>query len=526
MAPRHSSVSRPTPFTFPIQLPVLHPPRLAKRKSSRNNVTAHRAPSPEPRFAPETMAPVRNHKRSNSVELPDVENYDSAPQIRSRRRSFIAPLPLSPRAINVELSRDRSHYGATEPAKDFGGCDRGNNSKHPFETQKPEYMLAEYDAGFAPIEPPSLVQLCASPRCATLELSLEEDTPVHFVPSQHDSSELVWLDPLFPEPEEDFASQFEEMIVRAARSRAQHRERMARRWESVCNARLRLLKEQKAIKQMILAEMSAATTRSPVSQPTFFNVFGASPTTPTTPSSNPSPAESFGAPLSRMSSPSPYVTCGETIDFAAMTSAEHRNQILGVVGSDDSRPLVERIIESLDEFEYDEICVDGLTETECRRLRAESRKRRRMDRQRAFELGVLLELKRRQLGRSRSSSSSSSSSDSSTSSDSCSEPPTPPPSPLTIQSIDHLVAKMLLKRHETAQKPCTSSIVTRAAFEARGCSPLRRVIEPGVPKRTRGRSHSIKPAFSNLISLSGGVFGLGSPAWLKEKQRLTSLDRD
>jgi hypothetical protein len=388
-------------------------------------------------------------------------------------------------------------------------------------------MLPEYEPGLTSIEPPTLIQICASPRSPTLELSLEEDLPFISAHSGGDLSynqihaggELMYLEPSSPESiEEDFASQFEEMIVRSARSRAQHRERLARRWESLCNVRLRLLKEQ-AIQNVILAEMSAAATCPHVNHSTPLSAFGTSGLAPPMSSNSPpSPSESFGAPLARMSSQSPYATYGETIDLADTASEDHRDQIMGGASSYDPRPLVDRIIERMDEFKYDEICVDGLTEAECRQLRAESRKRRRLDRQRSFELGVLLELKRSQLGRSRSSSASSSSSDSLTSSESGSEPLTPPPTPLAMQSMDHLVAKMLLKRREVSQRPCTSSIATRAAFEARGCSSLRKAVEASDPAlRARNRSDSTKPSFSSLFSLSG-------PAWLKEKQRLTSLD--
>ncbi|KAG9124152.1 hypothetical protein FRC07_012640 [Ceratobasidium sp. 392] len=331
---------------------------------------------------------------------------------------------------------------------------------------------------------------------------------------------------------DDLATQLEEMTVRTARSRAQQRERAARRWESLCNARIRFLKEQ-AAHALIFSEMATAATRPPVANPTFFNVFGAS--TPVVPSQRPVPPSPFqlhGAPLTRMSSPSPYVVYGETLDLAAVSSGstgrEELEALCSGTNADDSRPLVDRMIDNLHQFDYDDISVDGLTEAECRQLRNESRKRRRLDRQRAFELGVLLELKRRQIGRSRSSSASSSdSSTSSSSSDSdCDQPTTPPTIYCSVQTVDHLVAKMVMKRREQGQRHFSSSAAAREVFEARGCSSLRSpvLVFEARPKFARRRSHSTKPTFSNIFSLSGSAFGLGSTAWLKEKRRLTSLD--
>ncbi|KAJ1309340.1 hypothetical protein OPQ81_006119 [Rhizoctonia solani] len=474
-----------------VRLPVLHPPRL-KRKTGSNK------PSSAPASEPTCMPSVRNHKRSNTLELPEVENDDMVPQIRFKRKHMTpAVVPLSPRSPNIRLAR------GGKPGKPLGSVEK------VLSCEDDVYMQPEYDS-------PNLVHIFASPRTAALELSFDEP-PITFEPND----QVGYQEPYFPDSEEFYAEQLEELVVRAARSRAQHRERIARRWENLCNARLRFLREQAAHNRM-LAQFSAAAASS--TSP--FNVFPVF--TPIVPSScdepSPSPSESFGAPLSRMSSP--YATYGETIDLAGMASVEHRQQILSDLGSYDSRPLVDRIIECMDEFEYDEICVDGLSEAECRQLRAESRKRRRLDRQRAFELGVLLELKHRQLGRSRSSSASSTSSDSSDScSDLSSEPSTPPLTPLAVRSMDQLVAKMWMKRREAGHRPCQSAVATRAAFQARGCSSLRKSIEITVSQtRPRSRSESTKAAISDLFSLSGGVFGLGSSAWLKEKKRLTALD--
>ncbi|KAF8750385.1 hypothetical protein RHS01_09331 [Rhizoctonia solani] len=481
MARRRSNTPRSnTGFVFPIQLPVLHPPRL-KRKV--NNPSSNTLPPAEPTVG--CMPPVRNHKRSNTLELPDIENEDdTVPQIRYKRKHMTsAALPLSPRALNVELER------GGKPGKPLY---RVGSDKKLEDGKDDAYMQAQHE-----IEPPNLIQIFASPG-RPLWSFLLRNLRSHMHPKK--------------------------LVVRAARSRAQHRERLARRWENMCNARLRFLREQ-AIHNRMLAELSAAATCSPVAHPSPFNVFPATPVVPSSCDEPPSPSESFGAPLSRMSSPSPYATYGESIDLAAMQSAEHRQQILSDLGSYDSRPLVERIIESMDEFEYDEICVDGLNEAECRQLRAESRKRRRLGRQRTFELGVLLELKHRQLGRSRSSSSSSMSSDSSDSCSDSSEPSTPTASPLAVRSVDQLVAKMLMKRREAGLRPCTSAVAVRAAFQARGCSSLRRVVEVSTPQRRgRSRSESAKATFSDLLSFSGGVFGLGSTTWLKEKKRYAALD--
>ncbi|KAF8749412.1 hypothetical protein RHS01_10121 [Rhizoctonia solani] len=429
MARRRSNTPRSnTGFVFPIQLPVLHPPRL-KRKV--NNPSSNTLPPAEPTVG--CMPPVRNHKRSNTLELPDIENEDdTVPQIRYKRKHMTsAALPLSPRALNVELER--------------GG-----------KPGKPLYRVGS-------------------------DKKLEDGKE--------------YKDSYFPESPEFYAEQLEELVVRAARSRAQHRERLARRWENMCNARLRFLREQ-AIHNRMLAELSAAATCSPVAHPSPFNVFPATPVVPSSCDEPPSPSESFGAPLSRMSSPSPYATYGESIDLAAMQSAEHRQQILSDLGSYDSRPLVERIIESMDEFEYDEICVDGLNEAECRQLRA-----------RAESAGDWVVS-----GRLSSEFYSS-------------EPSTPTASPLAVRSVDQLVAKMLMKRREAGLRPCTSAVAVRAAFQARGCSSLRRVVEVSTPQRRgRSRSESAKATFSDLLSFSGGVFGLGSTTWLKEKKRYAALD--
>ncbi|KAL5636348.1 hypothetical protein ACGC1H_004982 [Rhizoctonia solani] len=489
MARRRSNSPRSTTtFNFPIQLPVLHPPRL-KRKPGSNNTSANPPP-----VEPTCIPPVRNHKRSNTLELPEVENYDdSVPQIRFKRKHMAsAVLPLSPRSLNGELAR------GGKPQNRFG------SDKKLLAFEDDTCMQVEYDS----IQPPNLIQIFASPRTAALELSFDEP-PISFAHNDQQES-------YFPDQAEFYAGQLEELVVRAARSRAQHCERIARRWENMCNARIRFLREQ-AIHNRMLAQLSAAAACSPDAQPAHVSVF---PVTPVVPSSrdeaHPSPSESFGAPLSRMSSPSPYATYGESIDLAGMASVEHRQQILSDLGSYDSRPLVDRIIECMDEFEYDEVCVDGLSEAECRQLRAESRKRRRLGRQRTFELGVLLELKHRQLGRSRSSSSSSDSSDSC--SDSSSEPATPPPTPPAVRSMDQLVAKMLMKRREAGHRPCTSAVATRAAFQARGCSSLRKPVEFGLPSaRPRSRSEVTKAAFSDLFSFS-------ATAWLKEKKRLAALD--
>ncbi|KAF8750380.1 hypothetical protein RHS01_09336 [Rhizoctonia solani] len=472
MARRRSNTPRSnTGFVFPIQLPVLHPPRL-KRKV--NNPSSNTLPPAEPTVG--CMPPVRNHKRSNTLELPDIENEDdTVPQIRYKRKHMTsAALPLSPRALNVELERGgkpgKPLYRVGSDKKLEDGKDR----------------TAEFNSN-----------LCFS-RTAALELSFEEPA-ISYAPQEYKDS-------YFPESPEFYAEQLEELVVRAAHGPGHNI-------------------ASQAIHNRMLAELSAAATCSPVAHPSPFNVFPATPVVPSSCDEPPSPSESFGAPLSRMSSPSPYATYGESIDLAAMQSAEHRQQILSDLGSYDSRPLVERIIESMDEFEYDEICVDGLNEAECRQLRAESRKRRRLGRQRTFELGVLLELKHRQLGRSRSSSSSSMSSDSSDSCSDSSEPSTPTASPLAVRSVDQLVAKMLMKRREAGLRPCTSAVAVRAAFQARGCSSLRRVVEVSTPQRRgRSRSESAKATFSDLLSFSGGVFGLGSTTWLKEKKRYAALD--
>ncbi|KAF8595795.1 hypothetical protein BDV93DRAFT_528418 [Ceratobasidium sp. AG-I] len=380
------------------------------------------------------------------------------------------------------------------------------------------------------IDPPSLSQICASPRSPPLELTLEEE--LASLPTQNDSSLIselgtnipVLLAPDSPDSDfDDFEVQFEEMNVRSARSRAQHRERVARRYESMCNARVRFLKEQ-AAQALVLAEMSAAATRQPVNNPTFFNVFGASLPGPISVSSSPKPSPVMfqSAPLTRMSSPSPYTVCGETVDLASVPPTDCAS------GSFDSRSVVDRILASLDHFDLDDISIDGLSETECRRLRTESRRRRRLDRSRVFELGVLLELKRRQIGRSRSSSSSSGSSVSCTSSDSEVEPASPPCTPLAVQTMNHLVAKMVLKRRETAQKQFSTAAASREIFESRGCSSLRVAISPvdtAMPTiQARRRSHSRNRLASDFFSLSRSILGSNDSSWLREKRRLASLD--
>ncbi|KAG8740379.1 hypothetical protein FRC10_004388 [Ceratobasidium sp. 414] len=469
------------------------------------------------------MAPVRTRRRRSSVVLPLVENYELVPQLRSKRKSTVTPLPLSPRTLNSELA-------GSNPAQlpKAGAVDSDTS---------PGNKLLEFQ--FAPnsMETPGIDHIFSSPRSPRLELSFDEEvlapalqSHTGLEPQLEAGGGLVFTDSYASETQfGDFATQLEEMTVRAARSRAQQRERAARRWETLCNARIRFLKEQ-AAHALIFTEMATAATRPPLANPTLFNVFGAS--TPSVPSSPtpPSPFESHGAPLTRMSSQSPYVVCGETLDLAVVSSASGREELEALCGasSNDLRPLVDRMIDSFHKFDYDDISVDGLTEVECRQLRVESRKRRRLDRQRAFELGVLLELKRRQIGRSRSSSASSSdSSISSTSSDSdCDQPTSPPPVCCPVQTVDRLVAKMLMKRRENGQRQFTSSVAAREVFEARGCSSLRMavpVFESG-PKFGRRRSHSTKPAFSDIFSLSGAAFGLGSATWLKEKRRLTSLD--
>ncbi|KAG9086681.1 hypothetical protein FRC06_002981 [Ceratobasidium sp. 370] len=469
------------------------------------------------------MAPVRNRRRRSSVVLPFVANYEVVPQLRSKGRSTIAPLPLSPRTLNTGLAGP--HRAQLQKA-DPPDSDTGTGNE-----------LLEFQ--FAPnsMETPSIDHIFSSPRSPTLELSFDEDISAPTLQS-HTGLEpqlearggLIFTDSYASETEfDDFATQLEEMAVRAARSRAQQRERSARRWETLCNARVRFLKEQ-AAHALIFAEMATAAARPPLANPTPFRVFGAS--TPSVPSSPapPSPFESHGTPLTRMSSPSPYVICGEALDLAVASSASGREELEALCGasSNDLRPLVDRMIDSFHQFDYDDISVDGLTEAECRQLRAESRKRRRLDRQRAFELGVLLELKRRQIGRSRSSSASSSdSSISSASSDSdCDQPTSPPPVCCPVQTVDHLVAKMLMKRRENGQRQFTSSVAAREVFQARGCSSLRMAVPvfEGRPKIARRRSHSTKPTFLDVFSLSGTAFGLGSAAWLKEKRRLTSRD--
>lgn len=380
------------------------------------------------------------------------------------------------------------------------------------------------------VDPPSLAQICASPRSPPLELTLEEDLSP--LPLQSDTSLTLELSsgattPISlalysPDSDfDDFEIQFEEMNVRSARSRAHHRERVARRYESMCNARIRFLKEQ-AVQTLLLAEMSAAATRQPVTNPTFFNVFGASLPSPISVPSSPNPSQS--ASPTRVSSPSPYTVCGEATDLASIPSSDCAS------GSFDLRSVVDRIIGSLDSFDLDDVSVDGLTEAECRQLRTESRRRRRLDRSRVFELGVLLELKRQQIGRSRSSSSSSASSISCTSSDSDVEATSPPPTPRAVSTMDHLVAKMMLKRRETAQKQFSTAAASREIFESRGCSSLRVAVSPvdqAVPTiLTRRRSHSRSQLASDFFSLSRRVLGSDDGSWLREKRRLTSLDFD
>ncbi|QRW15479.1 hypothetical protein RhiLY_14478 [Ceratobasidium sp. AG-Ba] len=489
--------SSPFPFTGSL-LPALHPPRLAKR---------HRPPSPFKADTsalippPETpMQAIRNRRRRSSISLPDVENGETRVPIRSKRKPMPGTLPLSPRSMNTELrERGSVESGAWKNAKGaYSSINTIFVSKHTL------------GLGANSIQPPSIDHIFSSPRSPTLELSFDE-LPAY--PNQHQESEsdytsgLFYTDSYTPDSHfDDLVTQLEEMTVRAARSRAQQRERAARRWEALCNARIRFLKEQAA---------HAAKIR---------------PTTPFGSSGPSSPFESHGAPLTRMSSLSPYTLCGDTLDLAVVSSTSGRDELEALcdpTSSDSARPLIDRMIRRLDEFDDDDISVDGLTEHECRQLRTETRKRRRMDRQRAFELGVLLELKRRQIGRSRSSSDSSVAS---TSSDSdCDQPASPPVECCPVSTIDHLVAKMVMKRKETCQRTFTSSIAARQVFEARGCSPLRVTVHASVevrPKFARKRSHSTKATFSDIFTLSGNAFGLGSTAWLKEKRRLTSLDHD
>jgi hypothetical protein len=103
MSRRRSSTPRSNPtFSFPFQLPVLHPPRLAKRNSNASNV-ADPAKSPSGiKAQPEVMPPVRHHRRRSTLELPDVEK-DGVLQIRSRRKHMVAPLTLSPRSFDAQL---------------------------------------------------------------------------------------------------------------------------------------------------------------------------------------------------------------------------------------------------------------------------------------------------------------------------------------------------------------------------------------------------------------------------------------
>ncbi|KAG8708084.1 hypothetical protein FRC08_000116 [Ceratobasidium sp. 394] len=511
-APRSSS-----PFAFPTLLPVLHPPRLLKRQPPSCPL------KPEVTAPAEIMAPVRNRRRRSSVALPLAENYEVVSQSRSKRKSMAAPLPLSPRTLNTGLAR--CNAAQLQKAMDGGTT---------LENELPEFRFAPDS-----METQSIDHIFSSPRSPTLELSFDEEAPAP-APQNHTALEpqlearggLFFTDPYAGETEfDDFATQLEEMTVRAARSRAQQRERAARRWEALCNARIRFLKEQ-AAHALPFAEIATAVVRPPLANPTFFNVFGASTSSVPSSPAPPSPFESHGAPLTRMSPQSPYVVCGETLDLAVASSASGREELEALCGdsSNDSRPLVDRIIGSLHQFDYDDITVDGLTEAECRQLRIESRKHRRLDRQRAFELGALLELKRRQIGRSRSSSASSSdSSISSTSSDSdCDQPSSPPLVCCPVQTVDRLVAKMIMKRRETGQRQFTSSVAAREVFEARGRSSLRMAVPvlESRPMFARRRSHSTKPPFSDVFCVSGTAFGLGSAAWLKEKRRLTSLDHE
>ncbi|QRW00986.1 hypothetical protein RhiJN_29004 [Ceratobasidium sp. AG-Ba] len=488
--------SSPFPFagTF---LPALHPPRLAKRHQSPS---LFKADIPVLITPPDTpMQAIRNRRRRSSVSLPDVENGEARGPMRSKRKSTLIALPLSPRSMNTDLRgpSDVDNTAGTNAQGAYLLISSGFNSDYA--------LLKVLEFGANSIQPPSIDHIFSSPRSPTLELSFDE-IPIH--PTQHHESEsdhtsgLFYMDSYTPDSHfDDLVTQLEEMTVRAARSRAQQRERAARRWEALCNARIRFMKEQAA---------HAATT-----------TFGSS--------GPPSPFESHGAPLTRMSLPSPYTLCGDTLDLAFVSSTSGRDELEALCDptSTDSRPLIDRMIARLDSIDYDDISVDGLTEHECRQLRTEARKRRRMDRQRAFELGVLLELKRRQIGRSRSSSDSSVAS---TSSDSdCDQPASPPVECCPVSTIDHLVAKMVMKRKETCQRTFTSSIAARQVFEARGCSPLRMTVHASVevrPKFARKRSHSTKATFSDIFTLSGNAFGLGSTAWLKEKRRLTSLDHD
>ncbi|KAG8717267.1 hypothetical protein FRC09_014542 [Ceratobasidium sp. 395] len=508
--PRSSS-----PFSFQSLLPVLHPPRHLKRLQRPPSIV--KLDSATPATPTETMPPIRNRRRRSSVTLPNVENLEGIPQLRHKRKSMVAPLPLSPRALNTELARLES----MEAMKDDS-----SSEKH----------VEIFESSLT--EPSSIDQIFSSPRSPTLELSFDEEIPPPAAyhhgghqPRFQAGNGFPFADEYAAETEfEDIVTQLEEMTVRAARSRAQQRERASRRWESLCNARIRFLKEQ-AAHALIFSEIVTAATRPPLANPTSFSAFGTmTPIVPSSPAPA-SPFQSHGAPLTRMRSPSPYVVYGETIDLAAASSASGREELEALCGSiaGDLRPLVDRMIDCLHRFDYDDISVDGLTEAECRQLRTESRKRRRLDRQRAFELGVLLELKRRQIGRSRSSSASSS--DSSTSSSSseseCDQPATPPIICCPVQTVDHLVAKMVMKRNEQGQRHFTSSVAAREVFEARGCSSLRTPVLPVCETRikfARKRSHSTKPTFSDIFSLSEGAFGLGSVAWLKEKRRLAALD--
>ncbi|KAB5588772.1 hypothetical protein CTheo_7790 [Ceratobasidium theobromae] len=450
--PRCRLIASDTPLSLTLELLTLYSCRLAKTKAtviSPDLASGVKIPST-------TMTPIRNRKR-NAVESFSIKCVE-IPRMRSKRK---IPVASSPHSLDMDFADDSlgcNHSVTTS----IPGIARGLTWP-----QKKHSELGEYESGLPHIEPPSLIPIYPLLGSAPPELVVPSQS--YFVPS----CEQIYqggYDDYYSESsmDEDPSSRLEEMLVRTARSRAQHRERLSKRWESLCSTRIRSLKE-KTIQSRILADMAAAAAYSLLAHSSALSTFGASASAHLVMPSDPptSEADSFSASLTPMSSSSLCTPYGDMVDLTGSTFADHRNELLCRAGPGDTRSLVDRILECMEEFGYEEICVDGLTEAECRRLRTETRKRRRLDRRHSLELGLLLELKQKQMGRSRSSSTSS------TSSDFTAEPSTPPSESLQVHTVDHLVAKMLLKRREASHRPCSSSITTRAAFEARGCSSLR-----------------------------------------------------
>lgn len=129
-----STTSRSSsPFTFPIHLPVLHPPRLLKRQSSSRS-----ASTPAHSFISTTsdnMAPMRNRRRRDSFTLTDLENHDGAvAQVRPKRKAVPSLLPLSPRIVNLELAKDvprRYPAGEDKGLPDSQGNEKCNEFTEP-----------------------------------------------------------------------------------------------------------------------------------------------------------------------------------------------------------------------------------------------------------------------------------------------------------------------------------------------------------------------------------------------------------